>query len=100
MPVPAEDDDPFRDFLAELADGNRWQLIRTEGWEDFTERLAELIVALPPRRRQALVMLLFALSERMIDPDEANEWIAQHDLESEDGIEEMISWLRLLRPPG
>jgi hypothetical protein len=100
MPVTAEADDPFRAFLAELADGKRWQLIRTEGWEDFTKRLSDLIVSLPPRRRQALVMLLFALSERMIDPDVANEWISQHDLEPDEGIEEMISWLRLLRPPG
>src|ERR1700728_4221783 len=98
MLVTAEDDDPFRAFLAELADGKRWQLIRTEGWEDFTERLADLIVVLPPRRRQALVMLLFALSERMIDPDDANAWISQHDLESDEGIEEMISWLRHLHP--
>src|ERR1700722_2505193 len=83
MPMPAKNDDPFRDFLAELADGNRWQLIRTDGWEDFAQRLSELIVILPPRRRQALVMLLFALSERMIDPDDADQWIAHHDLESE-----------------
>lgn len=37
-----EDDDPFRQILAELADGKRWQLIRTDGWEEFSERLANL----------------------------------------------------------
>jgi hypothetical protein len=97
--VTSEDDDPFRSFLAELADGKRWELLRTDGWEEFAERLAALIVKLPGRRRQALVMLLFALSERMITPDEANAWIAGHDLDSDEGVEEMISWLRVLRPP-
>jgi hypothetical protein len=93
-----EDDDPFRSFLAELADGKRWELLRADGWEGFAERLAALIVDLPVRRRQALVMLLFALSERMITPDEANGWIAGHDLDSDAGVEEMIAWLRVLRP--
>jgi hypothetical protein len=93
------DADPFRDFLAELADGRRWQLIRSEGWEEFTERLAELIVTLAPRRRQALVMLLFALSERMIVPDQAETWIASHDLDQDAGVEEMISWLRTMWSP-
>jgi hypothetical protein len=93
-----EDDDPFRSFLSELADGKRWELLRTEGWEEFSERLAGLIVRLPVRRRQAVVMLLFALSERMITPDEANAWIADHDLDADEGVEEMIAWLRVLRP--
>jgi hypothetical protein len=95
----ADEGDPFRSFLAELADGQRWELLRTEGWEEFSERLANLIVRLPPRRRQAVVMLLFALSERMITPDEANAWIGEHDLDHDEGVEEMIAWLRELRPP-
>jgi hypothetical protein len=60
--------------------------------------LAALIVGLPARRRQALVMLLFALSERMITPDDANAFIAAHDLDQDQGVEEMISWLRALDP--
>ena len=32
---------------------------RAQGWDDFIERLTNLIVNLPVRRRQALVMLLF-----------------------------------------
>jgi hypothetical protein len=92
--------DPFRDFLAELADGKRWELLRTDGWEEFSERLATLIVELPARRRQALVMLLFALSERMTTPDVVNEWIAGHDLDDDKGIEALIGWLRDLRPQG
>src|ERR1700679_2728940 len=97
--MPEPDDDAFRSFLAELADGARWQLIRAHGGEEFAGGLAELIVDLPPRRRQALVMLLFALSEQMITPDEANTWIRAHDLDDDEGVEEMITWLRLLDPP-
>jgi hypothetical protein len=95
-----DEQDPFRSFLAELADGKRWPLLQANDWEEFTERLADTIVLLPARRRQALMMLLFALSERMIGPEEANEWIAAHDLDADAGIEEMIGWLRVLRPPG
>ena len=94
-----EDDDPFRQILTELADGKRWELIRIDGWEEFSERLANLIVTLPPRRRQALVMLLFALSERMITPEVANAWMADHDVATDDGLEAMIAWLRQFRPP-
>jgi hypothetical protein len=97
--MPESEDDAFRSFLAELAYGTRWQLIRAHGWEDFAGRLADLIVDLPARRRQALVMLLFALSERMITPDDANTWISAHDLNHDEGVEEMIAWLRLLDPP-
>jgi hypothetical protein len=97
--VTTEDDDPFRHLLAELADGTRWELIRTDGWEEFSERLANLIVTLSPRRRQALVMLLFALSERMITPESANAWIADHDIGTDEGLEALIAWLRQFRPP-
>jgi hypothetical protein len=97
--VTSEDDDSFRSFLAELADGKRWELLRADGWEEFAERLSGLIVLLPARRRQALVMLLFALSERMISPDEANGWISSHDLDHDEGVDEMIAWLRVLRSP-
>ena len=92
------DDDPFRGVLAELADGSRWELIRAGGWEDFSERLSIVIAGLPPRRRQALVMLLFALSERMLTPAEAEAWIAAHDLDRDGGVEAMIAWLRGLGP--
>ena len=97
--MTTEDDDAFREILAELADGKRWELIRTDGWEEFSERLANLIVTLPPRRRQALVMLLFALSERMITPEAANVWMANHDLATDEGLEALIAWLRQFRPP-
>jgi hypothetical protein len=92
------DDDAFRQFLGELTDGKRWALLRTEGWEEFAQRLSEMIVELSPRRRQALVMLLFALSERLVQPEDAEAWIAQHDLDTDAGVEQMISWLRQFRP--
>ncbi len=98
MIVRNEDDEAFRAFLGEMADGRQWELHRTTGWEEFTERLATLIVALSPRRRQALVMLLFALSERMLTPEMAAAWIAEHDLDADTGVEEMIRWLRGFRP--
>jgi len=61
--------DPFAEFLVELSDGKRWALIRAEGWADFIERLSELIEELPVRRRQALMMLLFALAYEQLTPD-------------------------------
>ncbi len=97
--MTAKGDDPFREIVAELADGKRWELIRTHQWEEFSERLAGLIVTLPPRRRQALVMLMFALSERMITPDDAQAWASEHDLDTDEDIEAMIAWLRQFRPP-
>ncbi|MGI8491230.1 MAG: hypothetical protein ACR2KC_00435 [Acidimicrobiales bacterium] len=93
------DGDPFHDFLTEMADGQRWKLARAHGWEDFSKRLSELIVKLAPRRRQALVMLLLALSENMLTPEDANEWISAHDVDGDEGVEEMITWLRQFRPP-
>lgn len=97
--MSSDGDDPFREILGELADGKRWALLRADGWEEFSERLASIIVMLPPRRRQALVMLLFALSERMITPDHVEAWMAEHDVDADDGVEEMIGWLRRFRPP-
>lgn len=91
--------DPFRAFLAELADGKRWTLIRSEGWEEFAKRLSEVIATLSPRRRQALVMLMFALSERMTTPQAAEEFLAQQDTESDEGVEALVAWLRQFRPP-
>ncbi|HEX4220051.1 MAG TPA: hypothetical protein VHZ02_16855 [Acidimicrobiales bacterium] len=97
--MTSQGDDPFREVLAELADGHRWELIRTDQWEEFSGRLAGLIVTLTPRRRQALVMLMFALSERMITPDDVQTWSGDHDLDTDEGLEAMIAWLRQFRPP-
>jgi hypothetical protein len=91
-------DDLFGVFLAELADGQRWRLARSEGWDDFVERVSGVIGELPLRRRQVLVMLLFALSDELISPEELQAWMAGRDVDSDEGVEEMIAWLRQFRP--
>lgn len=90
--------DPFAEFVAELSDGKRWSLVRADGWDDFIERLSQLISELPARRRQALMMLLFALVYEQLTPDAAKAWFDQHDVDSDEGIEALISWLRQFRP--
>ncbi|MDQ6614495.1 MAG: hypothetical protein M3083_07060 [Actinomycetota bacterium] len=91
--------DPFAHVVAELSDGQRWALLRAEGWDDFVERLSDLIVHLPGRRRQALLMLLFALVHQQLTPEAAKAWLDQHDVDRDEGIEAMIGWLRQFRPP-
>jgi hypothetical protein len=91
--------DPFGAFVTELADGDRWALIRARGWDEFVERLTDLVAELEPRRRQALMMLLFLLVEEQLTPDHAKSYIAEHDTESDEGVETMIAWLRQFRPP-
>lgn len=44
-------------------------------------------------------MPLFALSERMLTPADANDWIARHDLDMDEAVEEMIAFLRAIRSP-
>lgn len=91
--------DPFAEFIAELADGKRWALVRADGWDEFITRLSDLIAVLPARRRQALMMLLFALVYEQLTPDAAKAWLDDHDMDSDAGIEAMIAWLRAFRPP-
>lgn len=95
----ASSDDPFRAFVTELADGDRWALIRSKGWDEFVEHLTGLVAELEPRRRQALMMLLFLLVDEQLTPDEARRYIGEHDTESDEGVEAMIAWLRHFRPP-
>jgi len=94
-------ENPFAAFVAELADGQRWTLLRAEGWDDFVERLTTLIAELEPRRRQVLVMLLFALVDQQLTPEEAKAYVDAHDIDSDEGVEAMVAWLRGFRPsPG
>jgi hypothetical protein len=86
--------DIFLEFASEFADGERWRLLRSQSWDDFQERLAEVVGELPVRRRQALMMLLFALIEGFVDSDVLADWMSGHDLTRDEGIEEMIGWLR------
>lgn len=96
MADPAEN--PFAEFVAELADGKRWTLLRADGWDDFIDRLTGLVADLEPRRRQALLLLLFALVDRQLTNEQAEEWIAEHDVDSDEGLTQMITWLREFRP--
>ncbi len=89
--------DSFLDFAAEIADGERWEVLRADGWDDLQERLAEVIGMLPVRRRQALMMLLFALVEEFVTPQQVRTWLAAHDVSADRGLEALISWLRQAR---
>lgn len=87
----------FFEFATEFSDGERWQLLRAQGWDDFVERLANVVGDLPPRRRQALMMLLFVLVEELSDPADVRDWLEGHDVRTDAGVEQMIAWLRELR---
>ena len=91
--------DPFMSMVAELSDGHRWALLRGDEWDEFIARLTRVIVEFPARRRQALIMLLFALAYEQLTPDAARAWLDHHEVDSDDGVEVMISWLRQFRPP-
>lgn len=91
MPDPL---DVFLEFASEFADGERWKLLRADNWDDFQERLAVVVGDLPVRRRQALMMLLFALIEGFVDSDDLGSWLVDQDLANDDGVEALISWLR------
>lgn len=84
----------FFELATELADGERWKVLRADGWEDFERRLAETVAHLPVRRRQALIMLLFSLVEEIVTPEQTRAWMQGHDLSTDDGVEQLITWLR------
>jgi hypothetical protein len=85
-------------MLTDLSATMRSPTVRAAGWVDFAERLAALISELPTRRRQALVMLLFALSQHLLTSDQADAWIAGHDVDRDQGVEDLIAWLRQVPP--
>lgn len=86
--------DSFLQFASELADGERWKLLRSDGWEEFQERLAEAIGELPVRRRQALMMLLLSMTEGTVGPEEVRTWFDVHNPDSDEEVEGLIGWLR------
>jgi hypothetical protein len=47
-----------------------------------------------------LIMLLFALTEKLLDPDRLLGWLADRDVTTDAGLEEFIGWLRTFRPDG
>jgi hypothetical protein len=94
-----EELDPFAEVMTELSDGQRWKLARAEGWDGFIDRLTAMLPDLPVRRRQALIMLLFALTEKLVQPEQLRDWLAGHDVSNDVGLEEFLEWLRGFRPP-
>jgi hypothetical protein len=90
--------DPFRDFVAELGDGQKWALIQARGWEEFVERLAAKIVELAPNRRAALLMMLMVMAEGRLSPAELEARLAGRDLDDDAAVDELVAWLRTFRP--
>ena len=88
--------DPFRDFVAELGDGQKWALIQAAGWEDFVERLAAKIIDLPPARRTALLMMLMVMAEGRLTPAQIETHLAGRNLEDDAEIDALIAWLAKL----
>ena len=89
--------DAFLAFAAEIADGERWEVLQADGWEDMQERLARVMGDLPVRRRQALMMLLFALVEGFVTPEDVRLWLGGNDVGTDRGLEALIEWLRRAR---
>src|SRR5579875_1362269 len=96
VPMPG-DGDAFLGFATEFADGERWKLLQSEGWDDFQVRLAEVVGELPVRRRQALMMLLLAMVDQTVDSAQVREFLDAHDASTEEGVEAVIAWLRQKR---
>jgi hypothetical protein len=94
----AELGDPFRDFVAELGDGQKWALIQASGWEDFVARLAAKIIDLAPARRTALLMMLMVMAEGRLSPAELETHLAGRDLEDDEDVDALVAWLRGFRP--
>lgn len=89
--------DAFLEFATEFADGERWKLLQADGWEDFQARLAEVVGELPVRRRQALMMLMYSLVEETVDPAQVRDFVDGHDVTTDEGVEDVIAWLRRKR---
>ena len=93
-------DDAFDDLLAQLADGARWKVLSGQGRAEFTERLTAEIVELEPRRRQAVLMCLFALLAMNLQPDELARHLEGRDMSQDAEVEAFIAWLRENYDPG
>jgi hypothetical protein len=88
------EDGAFDDLLAQLADGARWKVLSGQGRTEFAERLTREIVELQPRRRQAVIMCLFALLAMNLQPDELARYVEGRDMSRDDEVEALITWLR------
>jgi hypothetical protein len=89
-----EQDDAFVDLLRQLADGARWKILSGTGRREFAERLTREIVEVEPRRRQAILMCLFALLAMDMEPEDLAQFLARRDMSDEREVEALIGWLR------
>jgi hypothetical protein len=92
------DERPFDSLLAQLADGEKWKVARGEGWEEFARTLGDAIGSLDIRRRQAIVMVLVALSTGSFTSRDVEEFLSGRDMEDDNEVEALITWLRTRRP--
>jgi len=93
-------DDAFDDLLTQLSDGARWKVLSGNGRAEFAERLSAEIVELEPRRRQAVLMCLFALLAMNLDPDQLARYLDGRDMSQDAEVEALIAWLRENYDPG
>jgi len=87
-------DDPFVDLLGQLADGARWKVLSGKGRQEFAERLTQEIVDLELRRRQAVLMCLFALLAMDMQPGDLTAFLSGRDMSQDAEVEALIVWLR------
>jgi hypothetical protein len=92
------DEGRFGALLAELADGEKWKLVRGEGWEQFARTLGDAIGSLDVRRRQAIVMVLVAISTGGLTSQDVGKFLSSRDMEDDGEVEALITWLRSHRP--
>ena len=98
--VPVDEQAAFDDLLAQLSDGARWKVLSGEGRAEFTEQLTAEIVELEPRRRQAVLMCLFALLAMNLHPEELARYLEGRDMSQDAEVEALIAWLRENYDPG
>jgi hypothetical protein len=87
----------FQDLLGHLSDGARWKVLSGHGRREFAERVTQEIVELEPRRRQAIVMCLFALLAMDMPPEDLAGFLAGRDMSVDAEVEALIVATRELR---
>lgn len=96
--MPEDGDDPTADLIVDVVAGVEGTDTSQHDADAAVAALARTVGALAPRRRQALLMLLYALTDGGLDTDGARTWLAAHDTDDDAGLTQMIGWLRHYRP--
>jgi hypothetical protein len=89
---------PFGSLLSQLADGEKWRVVRGEGWDEFASTLGDAIGSLDVRRRQAIVMVLVAIATGSVTSGEIESFLSDRDMDDDVEVEALITWLRPRRP--